>query len=131
MIKHKSIILKEISIALRSSGAYLKEGIFLLTPPPPQHIWTYCSCTCKTLVKRDFIVQILIYVLDNLVRSTCMLKCLWKKSGERFLFCSCKTLKSICSSMINIKSCTLYDVHVNKIKKVQVEIVFRIEILKL
>lgn len=81
MIKHKSNILKEISIALRSSGAYLKEGIFLLTPPP-QHIWTYCSCTCKTLVKRDFIVQILIYVLDNLVRSTCMFEMFVKEIGR-------------------------------------------------
>lgn len=84
-------------------------------------------------MKRDFIVEILIYVLDNLVRSTCtcMFEMFVKETGERFLFCSCKTLKSICLSMINIKSCTLYDVHVNKIKKVKVEIVFRIEILKL
>lgn len=82
-------------------------------------------------MKRDFIVEILIYVLDNLVRSTCMFEMFVKETGERFLFCSCKTLQSICLSMINIKSCTLYDVHVNKIKKVKVVIVFRIEILKL
>lgn len=82
-------------------------------------------------MKRDFIVEILIYVLDNLVRSTCMFEMFVKEIGRAIFICSCKTLKSICSSMINIKSCTLYDVHVNKIKKVQVEIVFRIEILKL
>lgn len=34
MIKQKSNILKEISIAREVSGAYLKEGIFLLKKTP-------------------------------------------------------------------------------------------------
>lgn len=82
MIKHKSNILKEISIALRSKLRLLKRRNLFFKPPPPQHIWTYCSFTCKTLVKRDFIVQILIYVLDNLVRSTCMFEMFVKEIGR-------------------------------------------------
>lgn len=90
----------------------------------------YCLFICKIFVKCDFIVEILIYVFDNFVRSICMFKILWKKLGEWFLFCSCKIWKLICLLMINIKLCILYDVYVNKIKKVKVEIVFCIEILK-